>query len=284
MGLREEKKQEQRRGILETAVALFRDQGFDATRIRDVTERLRISEGTFFNHFPTKQSVLEAAAQELLARITALLHHDAEDDDRPAAERLEEIGAAFAGAFAGDRDFAALLARHTQFFLGRWSEAQWQARAYEPLTILLEDGQHRGELRADVPAGQLAELYVGMHLVTISNWLAGSPAGGALDERLRRAWAIFRDGSVLEPLPSAPPPIGPSATAVAGRTDRHGPGPGPGPDATLDDGLTHQTRAALPSSVGLDPSGRSSGRGHGSRANLGGRSTPAAVLRRKTAM
>jgi AcrR family transcriptional regulator len=279
MGLREEKKQEQRRAILETAVALFREQGFDATRVRDVTERLRISEGTFFNHFPTKQSVLEAAAQDLLARITTLLHHDAEDDDRPAAERLEEVGVAFAGAFAGDRHFAALLARHTQFFLGRWSEAQWQARAYEPLTILLEDGQHRGELRADVPAGQLAELYVGMHLVTISNWLAGSPAGGALDDRLRRAWAVFRDGSVLEPGPSAPPPISPSATAVGRRTDRHA----DRPDAPHPDGLADRTTAVPSPSVAVTASGRRSGRGQGSTANLGGHSRPTTAPRGKRA-
>lgn len=219
VGLREEKKQEQRRGILDTAVALFRRQGFEATRVREVTERLRISEGTFFNHFPSKQSVLEAAAAEHLDRITVLLRHDAVDEDRSAAERLEEIVAAFAAAFAGDRDFAALLARHTQFFLGRWSEAQWQERAYQPLTLLLEDGQRRGELRPDVPAGQLAELYVGMNLVTISNWLAGSPAGGALDERLRRAWAVFRHGSILEPGPLGSPP-GWSQTEVSGRSSR----------------------------------------------------------------
>ena len=71
MGLREEKKEQQRQAILETAVGLFRERGFEQTRVQDVTDRLRISEATFFNYFPTKQSVLEAAAVDLLDRTTA---------------------------------------------------------------------------------------------------------------------------------------------------------------------------------------------------------------------
>lgn len=195
MGLRAQKKLEQRQAILGTTVALFREQGFDGTRVQDVARRLRISEGTFFNHFPTKQAVLDAAALDLLERVTALLRFDATEDQRPAAERLEEVVVAFATGFAGDREFATLLARHTQFFLGRWSEAQWQEAAYQPLTLVLEDGQRRGDVRTDISASQLAELYVGVNLVTISNWLSGSP-GDALDQRLLRAWSVFRDGSL----------------------------------------------------------------------------------------
>ena len=53
--MREEKKQEQRQAIVDMALALFRERGFDETRVQDVTERLGISETTFFNYFPTKQ-------------------------------------------------------------------------------------------------------------------------------------------------------------------------------------------------------------------------------------
>jgi AcrR family transcriptional regulator len=169
VGLREEKKLEQHRAILDTTVTFFRERGFEETRVRDVTGRLRISEGTFFNHFASKQAVLDAAALDLLERVTGLLHRDAAEDTRPAAIRLEEVVVAFATGFAGDREFATLLARHTQFFLGRWSDTQWQEQAYRPLTRLLDDGQRRGEVRGDIPASQLAEPFVGINLVTISN-------------------------------------------------------------------------------------------------------------------
>ncbi len=204
VGLREEKKQEQRHAILDTAVALFQQRGFHETRVRDVTARLRISDGTFFNYFPTKEAVLDAAAVALLDRVTVLLHHDATGDDRPVADRLQEVVAAFATSFAGDPDFAALLARHTQFFLARWSEQQWQERAYQPLTLLFEDGQRSGEVRPDVPASQLAELYIGATLTTISNWLAGSPGDEPLHQRLLHTWAVIRDGALTPPPTTRP--------------------------------------------------------------------------------
>jgi NADH dehydrogenase len=198
--LREEKKEQQRQAILETAVGLFRERGFDQTRVQDVTERLRISEATFFNYFPTKQSVLEAAAVDLLDRTTSLLHRDVEDDDRPVLERLEELVRSFATHFAGDREFAGLLALNAQLWLLR----RQRQETYELLTDLLEEGQRRGEVRRDLPPSQLAELFTAVVLVTISNWLLAADDDGAgtgaldedpLDERLLRAWRVLSDGS-----------------------------------------------------------------------------------------
>ena len=214
MGLREEKKEQQRQAILETAVGLFRERGFEQTRVQDVTDRLRISEATFFNYFPTKQSVLEAAAVDLLDRTTALLHRDVEDDHRPVVERLEELVRSFATHFAGDREFAGLLALNAQLWLLR----RHRQETYDLLTRLLEEGQRRGEIREDLPASQLAEMFTAVVLVTISNWLlapdeddnVGTAAfdEDPLDERLLRAWRVLSDGaeasvSSRRPIPTA---------------------------------------------------------------------------------
>jgi len=210
MGLREEKKAEQRRAILATALELFRVQGFDATRVQDVTERLRISEGTFFNYFPTKAAVLDAAAVDVLDRATVLLHHDVADHARAVLARLEELVREFAANFAGDRDFAAQLALHTRLGLGREREQQ----THRLLAELVEEGQRRGEIRADVPARRLAELFMAVVLVTVSNWLlfpgdeflpTGDAEEGPLDEALLQAWIVFRDGTATAPQPAKRP-------------------------------------------------------------------------------
>jgi AcrR family transcriptional regulator len=200
MGLREEKKEQQRRAILEMAVGLFRERGFEQTRVQDVTDRLRISEATFFNYFPSKQSVLEAAAVDLLERTTALLHDDVEGDGRSVSDRLEELVRSFATHFAGDREFAGLLALNAQLWLLR----RHRQETYGLLTRLLDEGQRRGEIREDVPAGQLAEMFAAVVLVTISNWLLlpgdDEPPSDTidedpLDERLLRAWRVLSDGA-----------------------------------------------------------------------------------------
>lgn len=216
MGLREEKKQEQRTAILATALELFRTQGFEATRVQDVTERLRISEGTFFNYFPSKAAVLDAAAADLLHRATALLHRDVADHDRPVLARLEELVAEFAANFAGDRGFAVQLALHTRLGLGREREQQ----NHRWLSELMEEGQRRGEIRGDIQPRQLAELFMAVVLVTVSNWLlypgdesppADDVEEGPLDQALVQAWIVFRDGAAVRPRRRTPHPVGAGA-------------------------------------------------------------------------
>jgi AcrR family transcriptional regulator len=152
-------------------------------------------------HFPTKQSVLEAAAVDLLDRTMARLHDDVEDEARPVTERLEELVRSFATHFAGDREFAGLLALNTQLWLLR----RHRQETHGLLTRLLDEGQRRGEIRYDLPASQLAEMFTAVVLVTISNWLLApdgdDDTGGEtsdedpLDERLLRAWRVLSDGA-----------------------------------------------------------------------------------------
>jgi len=52
------RKQETRARILEAAVELFGEVGFDATKVSDVCERADVARQTFFNHFPAKGDLL----------------------------------------------------------------------------------------------------------------------------------------------------------------------------------------------------------------------------------
>jgi len=201
MGLRAEKKEETRQAILRTSLTLFRDHGFDATRVQDVTTRLRISEATFFNYFPTKDAVLEAAARDLLGGTVEFLRQDVTRQDRPVQERLEQLVHTFATHFAGDRELAGLLATHTRFFLGGQSEGLREVR--QLLTALFEQDRGRTEVRIDVSAPQLAELFLGLTLATINGWLVGPDDGAPLEERLLAAHRVFWTGSCAQLQPGS---------------------------------------------------------------------------------
>jgi len=58
-GLRERKKAATRLRIQETALALFLDQGYDATTVEQIAATADVSHMTFFRHFPTKEAVVE---------------------------------------------------------------------------------------------------------------------------------------------------------------------------------------------------------------------------------
>ena len=57
-------KQATRERILEVARRLFRDQGFDATTIRDIAAEVGMATGTLFNYFASKEEVVVALAEE----------------------------------------------------------------------------------------------------------------------------------------------------------------------------------------------------------------------------
>src|SRR3954451_14028380 len=157
MGLREDKKRETRAAIVETCLELFRERGFEDTRVQDVTERLRISEGTFFNYFPTKQSVLEEVGAALIDRGIESLQAQAAPG-LTVPERLLASSQAFASSFSGDRQFAALLAAHTTFFTA--SRTDRLDRVHALLTDLFAEGQAAGDIRTDIGAPQLATAFL----------------------------------------------------------------------------------------------------------------------------
>lgn len=47
---------------METALRLFREHGYDATTVEEITEAADVAKGTFFNYFETKEAILPALA------------------------------------------------------------------------------------------------------------------------------------------------------------------------------------------------------------------------------
>jgi AcrR family transcriptional regulator len=199
MGLRDDKKRQTRTAILEGALARFRVEGFASTRVRDITEELQISEATFFNYFPSKQSVLEEAAEELLQRSMQRLEGSVQRRD-PVPDRLEDLMEDFVTDFTQDRELAALLGAHTTFFSGGGSERL--ARAHELVTEMFAEGQRRGEIRADVTSAQLAQLYLEFVLSMIRSWVDDTDDTRPLGERLRLSLSILLRGCVVQVAPS----------------------------------------------------------------------------------
>jgi len=62
------KKARLRQQIVETALHLFRQRGYENTRIDDIVHTLEISQPTFFRYFPSKDAVLREVGRRAFAR------------------------------------------------------------------------------------------------------------------------------------------------------------------------------------------------------------------------
>ena len=157
---RERKKRETRRRLMRAALHLFREHGYDATTVEDITEAADVAKGTFFNYFATKEAILPALAEWRLRQLEDALQPEHGAPGSPVARIKMALCLVAEDPLANPalarRLFAAVMPH-----LDR--EDTHPGRA---LTRLLTDqvrqAQGAGEIRAD-----LDPLYVGGLIRTV---------------------------------------------------------------------------------------------------------------------
>jgi AcrR family transcriptional regulator len=204
-GLRARKKKQVRDAILGVCGHLFRTRGFDQTTVDDIVGKVEISRQTFFNYFPGKEAVLAELGLAWLAAQGEQAHSGAR------SQRSARVMAGFRrvlreqlAAVQQDREFMRLVFTRSGLFFPHGPHVG--SRADEPrldrtraffagFASLIRAAQDAGELRRDVPADQIAEMYVAVLVVTIRFWLTGYWGGTeSLVERGMRAFDVLEDG------------------------------------------------------------------------------------------
>ena len=97
---RQERRRRRTRDVLyRTALRLFKEKGFDATTVHQITEAADTGKGTFFHYFSTKDHVLVAYWDEFNARLLDALEAI---QKRTARNRLLAATAVFGRAAASE--------------------------------------------------------------------------------------------------------------------------------------------------------------------------------------
>jgi AcrR family transcriptional regulator len=78
------RREETRRKLVSAARTLFARQGVDNTRINEITEEADVGFGSFYNHFDSKEAIVEAVLSETLAAQGAALASVTADIEDPA--------------------------------------------------------------------------------------------------------------------------------------------------------------------------------------------------------
>jgi AcrR family transcriptional regulator len=159
-----------REQILETALKLFAERGFDATSTRQIAKEAGIAEGLIFHYFPTKASLLTAVLQDRLegrrafrTRLRPLL-----DDAgrRPAPEVLGAVASGWLATLRRDEEIIVVLFTAAQ--TNSEVRQAWQGLIREGTQLLtgyLGARVEAGELRKDLPLETAATMFVSSLMV-----------------------------------------------------------------------------------------------------------------------
>ena len=193
-GLRERKKARLRQQIVETALHLFRQRGYENTRIDDIVHTLEISQPTFFRYFPSKDAVLREVGERGYACICERLRSELSSKAR-TSERLRRLYVTMAQEVEADRQLWQAVVLSGAMAPVRSAELRDQEEdAVRLLREILTQGQKRGEVTRAFPVVHLAEFMEGLYSTVVRQWAVDLTGPHKLADRVRSAVEFFLCG------------------------------------------------------------------------------------------
>ena len=155
---REEKKIQVRLKILEAAAQEFQSRGFLNTSVLNIMQKANLGVGTFYNYFQSKEEVLRDLVKNLFTEVEEKINI-AENKNSSATELLEIACKFTAELIDNSRFILPLLVSAVQH-----SDKPEQQKNLSPgfkkiFDEIILRGQKVGEIRGDIPADLIAEMF-----------------------------------------------------------------------------------------------------------------------------
>jgi TetR/AcrR family transcriptional regulator, cholesterol catabolism regulator len=194
LGRRERKKLDVQRRIRRAAAELIRLKGYEATTVEEIAERADVAKGTFFNHFPRKDSLLEALAEELLEEVASDLG-PAEGWTGPVREQVRRLFLRLAEMEARDPELSkVMIIENMRNFWLRPEPDPVHLEFRRMIETVLDRATERGEIHRDVDTAVGARLLEAVYVTTVVEWLKVRGTEAALREELLAKFDIVFRG------------------------------------------------------------------------------------------
>lgn len=172
--VREEKKRQTRKAILEAAISLFGSRGYDKTSIDQLAKKAGVGKGTIYSYFRTKSEIFLAFCEDELD----FLHLEMDrklDANTPFLEALIEVFMIEFRYVTRNREFGRLFLREVIFPSDRIVERSRDIddRFIDIFLPLFQKAQKAGELRLDIELLFAIGHFYALYLLALSAWYSG---------------------------------------------------------------------------------------------------------------
>jgi AcrR family transcriptional regulator len=188
---------ELRERLFRAALVLFGKKGFAETTVEDITEAADVGKGTFFNYFPTKEHILMAFSEMQLGKLETVVN-DAQQSDLPMREVLRILVLRMTEEpIRNPAIVRALLQANLTAVPVREAMRRIHNRNRALLGRLIRHGQERSEIRTDLPAEEIAQVWRQTIFGTLLFWSLTGDA--SLTERIEQSLNILWNGIASRP-------------------------------------------------------------------------------------
>jgi AcrR family transcriptional regulator len=201
---RQRRSAETRERLFRAALELFAQKGFNETTVEDITEAADVGKGTFFNYFPSKDHILLAFGEMQLAKLESAIE-EARRTGEPMPSFLRSLGVRMTQEPARNPSIVrALLQAYLSTTAVREGMIDLQKRVHALHTQIIQLGQERGEIRNDLPAGEISQVFRQTIFGTLLFWSLYGDAN--LQSRIEAAFNVLWSGLAPRQSP-APSPV-----------------------------------------------------------------------------
>jgi AcrR family transcriptional regulator len=200
---RQRRSAELRERLFRAALDLFAKKGFAETTVEDITNAADVGKGTFFNYFPSKDHILLAFGEMQLEKLHASVEV-ARQSNEPMPAFLRGLGARMTQEPTRNPEIIrAILQAYLSTSSVRAAMMDMQRRVLGLHTQMIQIGQERGEIRSDLPASEIAQVFRQTIFGTLLMWSLYGDA--TLHSRIETAFNLLWSG--LAPRGNSTPPL-----------------------------------------------------------------------------
>jgi len=164
---RDRERRERRRAMLDAALVVFAEKGYDGATLDEIAERAEFGKGTLYNYFPEgKEAILFALFDEVFEGMTALIHdHFTEAEGLPVRRAFHGLIARLLHHFTENQETFFLLIKEAQRLMLTEHERvaallQHRDRSIEALVGPIEQAVESGAFRP-LPPPAIAHMLIG---------------------------------------------------------------------------------------------------------------------------
>ncbi len=206
-GRRQRRSADIRERLFNASLTLFAQKGFPETTVEDITEAADVGKGTFFNYFPSKDHILLAFGEMQLLKLEAAIEL-ARKTGEPMPEFLRSLGVRMTQEpTRNPAIIRALLQAYLSTTPVRAAMMDLQRRVHSLHTQMIQLGQDRGEIRNDLPATEIAQVFRQTIFGTLLIWSLYGDA--TLHSRIESAFNLLWSGMAPQgnSAPVSPAPL-----------------------------------------------------------------------------